>query len=230
VPALALRFYRQAMELKPGFLPAKVGVGRAFLALGLTHDAERMFNEILAEHPEDVGARLGKAAVLGAQGRPKEEIALYRELLGEDPSRSEAQAHLVAALIDLPDWQGARDELSGMLRVTPENARLRYLYGVTLAKTGHQPGAEREWKHARELGLTPEAEEALASHVGGTGSQATRTPRRPSGSVKPRPTPRAGGGAASGSNGRRAKSRKSGTSRAGSAQTRNTPKTRRKPK
>ena len=166
VPALALRFYRQATDLKPGFVPAKVGVSRALLALGLTEDAERMLDEVLTDHPDDVAARLGRAAVLGAKGRPREEISVYRQLLKEDPSRAEARAHLVAALIDLPDWPAAREELNGMLRSTPENPRLRYLYGVSLAKTGHLATAEREWQRARELGLTPESELALAGHAG----------------------------------------------------------------
>jgi hypothetical protein len=34
VPALALRFFRQASDMKPGFLPAKTGYARSLLALG----------------------------------------------------------------------------------------------------------------------------------------------------------------------------------------------------
>lgn len=183
VPALALRFFRQAMELKPGFLPAKVGAGRALLALGLIEDAERLLNEVLADHPDDVGARLGKAAVLGAQGRPKDEIAIYRQLLKEDPARAEAQAHLVAALVDLRDWTAAREELKSMLRTRPEDPRLRFLYGVALARSGHSAAAEKEWQHARDLGLTPESERALAGH---TGWEVPNTSAAPSARRRPR--------------------------------------------
>src|SRR5580658_5127666 len=84
VPALALRLYRQAVELKPGFLPAKIGVGRALLGLGLTEEADRVFTEVVVVRPDDLDAWLGKAAVLGARARPKEEIEVYRALLAED--------------------------------------------------------------------------------------------------------------------------------------------------
>ncbi|MGI0151655.1 MAG: tetratricopeptide repeat protein, partial [Thermoplasmata archaeon] len=48
VPALALRFYRQAAELKPGFLPARVGIAHALIALGLLPEAEAELADVLA--------------------------------------------------------------------------------------------------------------------------------------------------------------------------------------
>jgi len=166
VPALALRFYRQAVELKPGFLPARVGVGRALLGLGLVDDADRAFNEVLAVRPEDVEARLGKGAVLGARARPKEEVAAYRKLLAEDGSRNEVRAHLLAALIDLGDWAGAREQIEELLRKTPEEPQLRFLHSEALMRTGEKPKGEVERAEARRLGLTYEREAALCKHLG----------------------------------------------------------------
>ena len=166
VPALALRFYRQANDLKPEFAPAKAGVGRALLALGLTDDADREFDEILASHPQDVDARLGKAAVLGARSRPKEEVALYRLLLEEDSARSEVRAHLVAALVDLGDWRSARVELEAMLARTPEDPQLRFLHGVALERTGSAALGAADREEARRLGLPYEREAALCQHLG----------------------------------------------------------------
>jgi tetratricopeptide (TPR) repeat protein len=166
VPALALRFYRQAIDLKPEFDPAKAGLGRALLALGLTDDADRQFDEILAAHPQDVDARLGKAAVLGARSRPKEEVALYRQLLEEDAARSEVRAHLVAALVDLGDWRSARVEIEAMLARTPEDPQLRFLHGVALERTGSAALGASDRDEARRLGLTYDRESALCQHLG----------------------------------------------------------------
>ena len=165
VPALALRFYRQAAELKPEFLPAKTGVGRSLLALGLVGDADRTFDEVLATHPEDLEARMGKAAVLGARAEPQKEIEMYRALLAEDDARSEVRAHLVAALIDLGDWLGARTEIEALLSRTPEDPQLRFLHAVALSSTGAQPLGEEERAEARRLGLTYERELALCRHL-----------------------------------------------------------------
>lgn len=166
VPALALRFYRQAADLKPGFLPAKVGVGRSLLGLGLIDDAERAFDEVLAARPGDVEARLGKAAVLGARARPKDEVAAYRKLLAEDESRNEVRAHLLAALIDLGDWAGARGEIEALLVLTPEEPQMRFLHSIALSRTGERPKGEEERLEARRLGLSYEREAALCKHLG----------------------------------------------------------------
>ena len=165
VPALALRFYRQASELKPEFLPAKNGIGRSLLALGLVADADRTFDEVLAAHPEDLEARLGKAAVLGARAEPQKEVETYRTLLAEDDARTEVRAHLVAALIDLGDWRGARTEIEALLSRTPEDPQLRFLHAVALSSTGAAPLGDEERVEARRLGLTYERELALCRHL-----------------------------------------------------------------
>ena len=165
VPALALRFYRQAAELKPEFLPAKNGIGRSLLALGLVADADRMFDEILTTHPDDLEARIGKAAVLGARSEPQKEVEVYRVLLAEDDARTEVRAHLVAALIDLGDWSGARTEIESLLTRTPEDPQLRFLHAVALSSTGAPALGEEERIEARRLGLSYERELALCRHL-----------------------------------------------------------------
>ena len=166
VPALALRFYRQAATMKPEFAPAKTGIGRALLALGLPDDAERAFKEVLTVSPDNLDARLGEAAVLGARGRPDEEVRAYRKLLESEPTHLEIRAHLVAALIAESRWPDARRELGTMLETTPEDPQLRFLHAVSLWKTGATSEGDRERDHARSLGLTWERERALYDHLG----------------------------------------------------------------
>ncbi len=166
VPALALRFYRQAADLKPGFLPAKIGVGRSLLALGLVADADRTFDEVLRARPDDVDARLGKAAVFGARAQPKQELEMYRRLLEEDRARNEVRAHLVAALIDLKDWASARVEIEALLAQTPEQPQLRFLHSVALDRAGKSELAAEEREESRRLGLVYEQEVTLCTHLG----------------------------------------------------------------
>ena len=178
VPALALRFYRQASELKPGFLPAKIGIGRSLLALGLIDDADRTFDEILSVRPEDVDARLGKGAVLGARARPKDEVAVYRKLLAEDGSRNEVRAHLLAALIDLGDWAGARTEIEALLAKTPEEPQLRFLRSIALSRTGEKPKGEEERLEAQTPGSLLRTRSRIVQATRDSGSRASRAGRR----------------------------------------------------
>ncbi|MCI4353516.1 MAG: tetratricopeptide repeat protein [Thermoplasmata archaeon] len=181
VPALALRFFRQAIELKPEFAPARNGVARSFLALGLVPDAQRLFREVLTTSPDNLEARLGLAAAAGALGKPGEEIAIYEKLIEEDPDRMEVHAHLVAALVEGGHWSEVTPELEVMLRKTPEDARLRFLHGAALGKTGHETAGKLERDRARGLGLEFETERALSQHLG------LPEPERPSGTEPARP-------------------------------------------
>jgi tetratricopeptide (TPR) repeat protein len=166
VPALALRFYRQAMTMKPEYGPAKIGIGRALLGLGLIDEAERVFQEVLSKRPDDVDSRLGLAAAFGARARPKDEIEVYRALLAEDQARLEVRAHLVAALVDHNDWAGARVEIEALLDRTPEDAQLRFLLGAAKTKLGLEKQGAKEREEARALGLPFEREVILCQHLG----------------------------------------------------------------
>jgi tetratricopeptide (TPR) repeat protein len=166
VPALALRFYRRASELKPEFLPARIGAARALLDLGLVDEADRAFAEIERQEPDNLDARIGRAAALGARGRLEEEVATYRALLNEDPSRVAVAVQLVATLVDHHRWSEAKPEIERLLRRAPEDARLRYLHALALERTGDPGRALEARAAARRLGLTETAERGLLEHLG----------------------------------------------------------------
>ncbi|MCI4362407.1 MAG: hypothetical protein L3J77_04365 [Thermoplasmata archaeon] len=166
VPALALRFYRHASELKPEFVPAKLGVGRSLLALGLPVEADRAFEDVLRAHPDSVDAGIGRASVLGATGHTGKEIDALRALLAANESRADVRAHLLAALLDAKAWTDARAEVEAMLRTMPDDPRMRFLHSVTLEKLGHARDATAERERARSLGLPFDAEVALCEHLG----------------------------------------------------------------
>jgi tetratricopeptide (TPR) repeat protein len=166
VPALAARFFRQAIELKPGFLPAKIGLANSFLSLGLLPEARQGFAEVRRTDPSHLEARIGEAAVLGAEGHPEAEIAAYRALLTEHPDELSVRAHLVAALVEHHHWTDAKEELASMLDKVPEDARLRFLHAAALEKTGATVEGARERERARRSGLTPEQEAQLSEQLG----------------------------------------------------------------
>jgi tetratricopeptide (TPR) repeat protein len=166
VPALALRFYRQASTMKPEFLPARNGIAEALTEMGLTKEAARGFEEVLAIAPGNLEARLGQASILGREGRTVEEIAAYRTLLSEEPSRLVVRARLVAALIAESAWPAARTEIEGMLERTPDDPTFRYLHSVALEHTHEARAAITERERAIALGLSYDREKALAAQLG----------------------------------------------------------------
>ncbi|MHB8352413.1 MAG: tetratricopeptide repeat protein [Thermoplasmata archaeon] len=166
VPALALRFYRQAAALKDGFLPARVGTAHALMALGLLPEAAAELAEVLTADPDSIEARLARAGLLGLEGHPDRELEEYRALLEVHPGDLTIRAHRVAALIDHKHWETARGELAIMLRAVPEDPRLRFLHAAALEHTGASREAASERLRARSLGLPPERERELARDLG----------------------------------------------------------------
>jgi tetratricopeptide (TPR) repeat protein len=166
VPALALRFYQQALRHKPEFVPARLGVARSLQALGLADEAMAAYEQILGMHPGDVEARLGEATLHAAAGRVAEERQIYREILTSAPDRLDVRAQLIAAEIDEGQWAEARREIEAMLRLQPEDARIRYLHAAALTHTGGAAEGRREVERARALGLSFDQESSLAGQLG----------------------------------------------------------------
>ncbi len=185
VPALSLRFYRQAAALKPEYLPALIGVARSLANLDLWKESDAAWKEVLALHPDDTDARLGRAIMLGALGRTDREIRAYRGLVRDVPGLTAAHAGLLAALIESEQWPDARTEAETMLRASPSDAHLRLLSAVISERIGDAEGARLELSTARALGLTPEAEAAARLRV----EQSIRS-RRQRASRRAPPTPR----------------------------------------
>jgi tetratricopeptide (TPR) repeat protein len=184
VPALALRFYRHAVELKPEFLPARNGSAGALLGLGLVPEARRGFEEVLRFDPENLEARLGLASVKSAEGDIDAELADYERLLLEDPDRTVVRASLVAALLEYRRWDHARREIHEMLRRVPDDAQLRFLSGIALTRMGDKGAGEVERSAARRLGLPFERERVLCEQFG------LPAPKPPPTAPEPRAAPK----------------------------------------
>ncbi len=156
VPAIALRFFRRAAQLKPEYLPALRGIAHAYLALGFPEDAEQAFQQVLALHPGDWEAKVGRARVHGLRGDHAREIRMLRELHREAPEVVLIRAHLVAALIDAGRWAEARPHLEALCALAPEDPLLHALLSRVLEHVGDAEGARREAQAAEERGMTPE--------------------------------------------------------------------------
>lgn len=180
VPALSLRFYRQAAALKPEYRPALVGVARALAHLGWWEEADLAWKQVQALYPEDTDARLGRAGVLGALGAADREIRAYRGLVRDFPDLTAAHAGLLAALLESELWVEARTEVEAMLRASPSDPHLRLLSAITLERTGDLDGARLELSTARALGMTAEGEARTRQSVEESIRVARgRTPVRP---------------------------------------------------
>lgn len=155
VPAIAARFFDEAVRLKPEYVPALLGKGTALLALGSADAAEEAFDDALAQAPGDEEARIGLARVTGLRGDPEGEVDELRALLKEDPARVRVRAHLVAALAPQSRWKEMQEHVEELVTLAPQEPYFHALVSVCREQQGDKTGAAREKRAADALGMTP---------------------------------------------------------------------------
>ncbi len=156
LPALALRFYEQALRLKPGFTPAMVGAGNALAGFGQWDRAEGLFTQALSVSPALWSARLGLARVQAGRGHPRRALGMIQELWEVHPGEPVVQAHLVETLCALGDWKEALPHVQALVKASPTDPYLHALLSLCLAGRGAREEAQRERELADRLGMTEE--------------------------------------------------------------------------
>lgn len=165
VPPLALRFYRQAAELKPDSVDARVGLLSSAMKLGLWEEVGRTSARLLELDPNQPFGRLGEAAARGGRGDRAGELEGYRALRREAPGFAPARASLIAALIEAGAWSEAEVEITDLLGLAPSNPELELLRSIVLDRQGRSREAAAAREKAEGLGLSAAAAERLADEV-----------------------------------------------------------------
>jgi tetratricopeptide (TPR) repeat protein len=104
--------YREALRLKPDFVPAYSNLGLVRLKEGKLAEAEAQYREALRREPENAMARRDLGLVLYKQGRLEEAITALSEALRREPDNEATRGYLGAALF----MQGRLDEAEGLFR------------------------------------------------------------------------------------------------------------------
>src|SRR5256714_2393261 len=109
----ALTAYQQADAFGAGVI-AKTGRAEVFKAKGELDKALAAYDEIIAEHPENVVAKTGRAEVLKAKGELNKALAAYDEIITEHPENDVARrgrAEVLKAKGELNKALAAYDEI-----------------------------------------------------------------------------------------------------------------------
>jgi tetratricopeptide (TPR) repeat protein len=105
---------RAGLEIHPGYLSARVTLGRALIELDQRDDAMRELEFVLASAPENLAALRGVAEILHHSGRLAEALARYRAALAlarNDPDLEQTVKDL-AKLVEPPVPTAASTGLS----------------------------------------------------------------------------------------------------------------------
>lgn len=103
----AVQEYRGAVELRPAFLEARLGLGRAYLETGNAQWAEVEFRTVLEQDENNYKAMQNLAVALFRRGRLPDAIDTWRAILAVYPGDPIAQRNLERHQRDIQPTEGA---------------------------------------------------------------------------------------------------------------------------
>lgn len=138
----AITYLRTLAEKGEGGLAPRIAIIRAHLSNGQNDEARAYAAALLEESPEDPSLRFINASVLAATGEAAQAEATFRDLVAEDPARTEVWMSLFRILAADP---ARRDEagaaLDTALAAVPDNPELLWAKAGFLEQAGDLDGA-----------------------------------------------------------------------------------------
>lgn len=126
----------------PEAVKSRLALGRLYQETGQPAQAEATYKQLVKDHPDLREARLDLARFY--ESRPEDldrAVAIYRQLLTEDPGDARLRNHLAAVLITAGKLDAARDELEALLQFHPDDLEARRKLGLIAIEQEHWPKA-----------------------------------------------------------------------------------------
>ena len=166
-PVSATRRYRQALAIRPDYLPARRSLGNLLLKLKRPNEAAQMLEVVARDAPRLSGIHVEYGLALEAASRHAEAVASYRRELELDPFQRDALMRL-AVLFAIEDSVKDPDESVRLARILvreQRGARELDVLAAALASTGRYDDATRTALEA--LGAArSEGDDRLAKYIG----------------------------------------------------------------
>jgi Flp pilus assembly protein TadD len=158
-PRTAEKEYREALKYDPGYVPARLGMGKLLMRDDIK-GAEAQFRAVLATSPHDAAALTDLGVTLDLQERHKEAQAAYTEAMAANPDLTSTRVDMGLSLA----LSGEPIKAEAMLRDATESgtvpAKVRADFAVAEVVAGHPEQA----LETLEADITPD--EAKASIEG----------------------------------------------------------------
>lgn len=138
----AIKRFRDALEMHPDFLPAKIALADSLRQEGNYDEAIPLFRECLESEVFEVEARIKLAYCLRQTGELDEASDLLEESLEINPYSFAAHLELANISKTREDYSGARDALVKALEIQPNDAETHKILGEVLQAIGQPEEAK----------------------------------------------------------------------------------------
>lgn len=126
----AAKSYRRALKLDPTDDDAWHDMGLSLAALHRRKEAARALHRAIELTERDevrLSARLHLGVIAADEGRHEDAIALWQQVLAEDPGLSAVRMALASTYASMRRYEEAQDELRSVISVEPENSQAQNL-------------------------------------------------------------------------------------------------------
>jgi tetratricopeptide (TPR) repeat protein len=147
----AMRDFKAASALNPDRDAPIIGMAKALLSLGQIEQARQLLNRVLARHPRNLDALLGKAEAEARSDKRDVAKALIGEILRADPEHALAHESLGRVLWCEKDLRGTARSLVRSLDINPLNMRARLALAAVLTESGQVELATQHYLYAQAL-------------------------------------------------------------------------------
>ncbi len=129
-PAEELVALRKALELEPGFAPARVDLGIHHARYGAFEAAEEEFRRALADRPYYSRAHYNYATMLLESGDPETAAGHLARAVDLQPAYLKARRSLIAVDLELGRLEAARAGLGALVALAPESPEAQAARGL----------------------------------------------------------------------------------------------------
>jgi tetratricopeptide (TPR) repeat protein len=155
-----LRFYTQAIRLKPDYDAAFFNRGLARRAKGDVEGALKDYNEALRLKPDDADAFIARGIARSAIGDTEGALQDYNEAIRHNPDDALAFCNRSLARNAKGDLEGALQDSTEAIRLKPDYADAFIIRGIARSAKGDVEGAVQDSTEATRL----KPDDALAYH------------------------------------------------------------------
>jgi tetratricopeptide (TPR) repeat protein len=147
----AIRAFRQAIDVRPGFSQASLALGLLFEAAGQNRKAVEVYSAQMEEKPDvHVAGRL--VTIHLKENRIDEALKILQTMTALDPEDLNTRLRMGLITMQKGDWAGARGILEGLHGRVPDSDKVNYYLGAIYEQEGR---IEDTLKHL--LRVSPES-------------------------------------------------------------------------
>jgi len=138
----AIEHYREAIEISPLYMDARVNVAAALMTTGRTEEAMQHYRAAMRLSPGEALIPMNLAVALMGEGRLEEAATLFRQVLERQPDDPSAHGALGVVLARLGKHDEAILHFRRSVAANPDDAETRVNLGTALLK-------QEAWQEAR---------------------------------------------------------------------------------